>query len=169
MMVWSTENSLDVSGIYSCPVIEVYGEFEEVISSRLSAPVNHDMSSLGRKKNVKLPENLSGFPCEYLVLGEHYFDFNGKDSLIRSILNDGTILLNLIQKNMYKDQFTILCNMRNHAAHSSEKSRKAALSASGRTSSWPKAITRGSQITRFSYPVKSLKILVSNVEVQARY
>jgi hypothetical protein len=105
------------------------------------------------------------------VVGNGYFDFKGRDDLIRILkryIPDNHYLIAIVKNNVYKDALEKLSALRNFAAHGSEVAKKAALKAVnqekvGSSGSWLKRQGRFVQI------VDKLKQLADEIEAQAPY
>lgn len=161
--------------IFDGAVIQLYRLFEGLILDTLVGAINQDMTTLSSKTGVNFPKHLNDEVCEYLVTGGGYFDFKGRDGLISTIkkhVPDTHYLVAIIKKDTYKRALNVLSALRNHAAHQSEKSKKAALSATeqrriGSSGAWLKSPSQGKPKTRFEWLCMKLKALASEIEGQA--
>jgi len=123
---------LYVSWLYNYAVIQLYRQFEAFILDCLIGLINNDTQALSDSTGYNFPKHLSDEICEYLIIGNGYFDFRGRDGLINTLkkylpVNHWFIVL--IKKPKYKDTLNQLSALRNYAAHESGKSKKAALKA----------------------------------------
>ena len=116
---------------YSFAVIQAYKAFEEFMLDCLIAAINNDHKPLEERTGVNFPKNLSVSICEYLIVGDGYFDLKGRDDLIRNIkryVKEDHFLLKAIKHSSYKEALNQLFTLRNFAAHKSniakEKVRK---------------------------------------------
>lgn len=121
-----------ISWLYNYAIIRLYKEFEGLILDALVAAVNNDTSTLGTTTNVKFPKHLTDDVCEFLIIGTGYFDFKGRSGLIKTIKSfvpDTHYLATTVKKNNYKDALEKLTTLRNFAAHESQSSKHATLTA----------------------------------------
>ena len=72
--------------------------------------------------------------AEYILVGGGYFDFHGRDGLIKEVkkyVPEDHYLLRAIKASKYKTSLDQLCTLRNYAAHDSMASKKQALKSIG--------------------------------------
>ena len=142
------------SWAYEYAIIRLYRDFETLMLESIVAGINNDTSVLSSKTGIKFPKHLTDEVCEYIVTGDGYFDFRGRDGLIKtlkSFLADNHFLVVAVKDTKYKDALERLSALRNYAAHDSPQSKEAAkravdqdrISSAG---SWLKQ-KRGSQIS----------------------
>ncbi len=152
-------------------VIKLYREFEDMILNCLVAAINNDTQELSNKTGVEFPSHLSDEVCEFIVVGDGYFDFRGRDGLIKTLkkfIPDDHYLVTIIKKPGYKDSLERLSALRNFAAHDSRPSKKRALKAVGlqrmhSTGTWLKTQRR------FGNLASRLKTLAQEIQDQAPY
>ena len=104
---------------------------------------------LSQTANVRFPKHLTDEVCEYLVTGGRFFDFKGRDGLIKTLkrfVPDDHYLIQTIRKPAYRQALERLPALRNFAAHDSDQSKRAALDATGQhrlgsAGAWLKAKT----------------------------
>jgi hypothetical protein len=109
--------------------------------------------------------------CEYVITGGGYFDFKGRDGLIKLLkkyIHDTHYLVVVVKRSKYTDPLDRLVALRNYAAHDSEQSRNKAKSALGlnRLSSsgaWLKCERRFENLT------SKVKELATELESNAPY
>jgi hypothetical protein len=121
-----------VSWTYDYAVIRLYRAFEDFILSCLIAAINNDTSQISASTDVKFPKHLSDEVCEYIIVGGGYFDFKGRDGLIKTVKDyvvSDHYLLVTIKNKKYKEALERLSALRNFAAHDSRSSKKRALEA----------------------------------------
>jgi hypothetical protein len=97
--------------------------------------INNDTKTISETTGIGFPKHLSKEVCEFLISGGRYFDFKGRDGLIKMIKNfvpDNHYLLMTIRDPQYSTGLEQLCAFRNYAAHDSNQSKKAALKAINR-------------------------------------
>lgn len=122
----------EASWAYDYAVIALYREFENLMKNALVGAINNDSSTTSATLGITLPRHLSFDVCEFLVTGSGYFDFRGRDGLIKLLkqyVPETHYLVTTVQKPVYKDPIDRLVALRNYAAHSSLQSKKAALRA----------------------------------------
>ncbi|MGD9730177.1 MAG: hypothetical protein AB7F91_16370 [Parvularculaceae bacterium] len=120
----------DQSWCYDLAIIRVYREFEDLMLSCLVALINSDASTFSQLKGRNFPDHMNVEVCEYLVYGDGYFDFSGRDGLISTIKKFVPAthwLPTAVKKPAYKDALERMCALRNFAAHDSSVSKKRAL------------------------------------------
>lgn len=138
------------SWVHDYAIIRLYREFESFILDCLVGMVNNDTSMLKETTQVDFPKHLTDEVCEYIITGGGYFDFKGRDGLIKVIkkyIPARHYLLDIVKKAKYKSHIECLCSLRNYAAHNSDIAKKAALAAVeqeriGSAGSWLKVRTR---------------------------
>ena len=119
---------------YEYAVIRLYREFEVMILNSLIAAININTSELSKSTSVKFPKHLTREVCEYIIVGDGYFDFRGRDGLIKVLLKfvqKNHYLVKIVKKGKYKISLNRLSAFRNFAAHDSRSSKEKALKAAG--------------------------------------
>ena len=160
-----------ISWIYDYAVIRLYREFESLMFDALVGAINNDTSTLSEKTGCDFPDHLKEEVCRFLVTGSGYFDFRGRSGLIRTLKNyvsNDHYLVKIIKKRKYLMPLKRLTSLRNHAAHRSAKSKRAALNAIGQkrmgtSGSWLKS--QG----RFTSLADRLQKLAREIEDEAPY
>jgi len=160
-----------VSWCHDYAIIRLYREFEQMMLSAIVGAINNDTSTISVTTNIEFPKHLTDEVCEYLVLGGGYFDFKGRDGLIKILkkfVPDDHYLVDIVRKDKYKKSLEKLSALRNYAAHESSKSKREALKAIGQkrvssAGSWLKLQDRYAKIS------KSLKELANEIEAHAPY
>ena len=160
-----------VSWLYDYGIIRLYGAFEEFMLECLIGAINNDTSVLSERTGYKFPKHLTDEVCRYLIIGDGYFDFHGRDGLIKTLkkyVPSSHYLVKKIKDDKYKDTLNQLSALRNFAAHRSEKSKNAALKAiGGKRISTSGAWLKGNN--RFSSIAKKLKELADEIGDSAPY
>ncbi len=129
----SIENLTDqqISWSFEYALIKMYREFEELILNCLIASINQDTKgTISKRTGRDFPKNIKKEVCEYIILKDGYFNFRGRDGLIRELkkyLPDDHFLITIIKKNKYKDTIDQLVSLRNFAAHNSKKAKTSVL------------------------------------------
>jgi hypothetical protein len=150
-----------VSRVYDGAVISLYRDFENLILEVLVGAIN----------GVSFPRHLTDAVCRYMITGPSYFDFKGRDGLIKRVkqyVPANHYLLPVLRDQKYKVPLERLCTLRNLAAHGSPQSKKAALEAVGQkrigsAGSWLKC--QG----RFSLLIGKLRQLAQDIDAVAPY
>lgn len=120
------------SWTHDLAVIRAYAAFENLMLDALVGAVNNNTETISSILGVKFPRHLTDKVCEYLVTGGDYFDFKGRDGLIklvRKFVPRDHYLLRITRNKSYRDSLDRLSSMRNFAAHRSEQAKAAALKA----------------------------------------
>ena len=139
--------------------------------SAIVGAINNDTETISSTTGVEFPKHLTDEVCEYLVLGGNYFDFKGRDGLIKILkrfVPGDHYLLTIIKEDRYKSSLEKLSALRNYAAHESYQSKRAALTAIdqervGSAGSWLKSQGRFVSISQ------RLKELANEIEESAPY
>ena len=115
-------------------IIRLYREFEQMMLAAIVGAINNDSTTISESTGVEFPKHMTDEVCEYLVLGGGYFDFKGRDGLIKTLkkyVPSNHYLVTITKKQKYKDALEKLTALRNFAAHESNQSKRAALAAIG--------------------------------------
>jgi hypothetical protein len=72
-----------VSWIHDYAIIRLYSEFEHLVLSVITGALNNAPEVASEKLGISLPRHLSADVCEFLITGTGYFDFKGRDGLIK--------------------------------------------------------------------------------------
>ena len=98
----------------------------------LSGAINNDTSTLSASAGFAFPKHLSIEVCQFLVTGRGYFDFRGREGLIKKVreyVPETHYLVVALKKPKYKTALEQLVVLRNLAAHSSDQAKQSALKA----------------------------------------
>ena len=160
-----------VSLVYDGAVINIYAAFEQMMIEALIGAINNNTSQLSATTGVQFPEHLTDEVCEYIIIGNGYFNFRGRDGLISEIkkyVPDSHYLVRAVKESEYKTSLDRLCALRNYSAHNSKASKKNALKSidqerMGSAGSWLK------RQSRFQELVLSLVKLSKEIEKGAPY
>lgn len=126
------EEKWDLTWIYDLAVIRLYRSFEDLIFNTLILCLNRDSATLSERKGITFPRHLSVPVCGYIIMGDGYFDFRGRDGLIKTIGGFAPrehCFLEIVKDSSYKDAIERMVALRNFAAHDSNVSKKNALAA----------------------------------------
>ncbi len=160
-----------VEWLHNYAVIRLYKVFESLMQAMLVGAINNDSSTLEATTGIKFPRHLSKPVCEYIVTGGGYFDFKGRDGLIKTmkeLLPNTHYLIVTVSDRQFSDALDQLSALRNYAAHGSSQSKAAALksiksSNLASSGSWLK------RQGRFGRIVNRLKALATELERLAPY
>lgn len=130
----ATEDLSDerINWCYDYAIIRLYRAFENLMLSCLICSMNNDTKQISAVTSIPFPKHLTDEVCEYMIVGEGYFDFKGRSGLIKAVkryVPANHYLLVVIKKAKYRDALEKLSALRNFAAHESQPSKKAALQA----------------------------------------
>jgi cupin superfamily acireductone dioxygenase involved in methionine salvage len=115
-----------VSWGYDYAIIRLYREFESLILDCIVASINNDTATLSATTGVKFPKHLTDEVCEYIVIGDGYFDFRGRDGLIKTLkrfVPDAHFLITVTKNAKYRNCLEKLSALRNYAAHESAQAK----------------------------------------------
>jgi hypothetical protein len=152
-------------------VIRLYSEFELLMLSALVGAINNDTTTLSDAVGLNFPAHLSQDVCTFLIVGRGYFDFKGRDGLIRIIkqfVPDDHYLVTILKDAEYRESLEQLSALRDFGAHRSSKAKKAARKAIGgerigSSGSWL------NKQNRFGLLCENLKKLSHAIEKKAAY
>jgi hypothetical protein len=119
-----------LSRCYDQAVIWGYRAFEEFVLDVLVAQINRNPDNLYTSVGVSFGKNPTAAQCEYLLVGDRYFDFRGHGGLVdvvKKASGVGSALEITVKVPDHRQCFEILAGLRNYAAHQSDQSKKAAL------------------------------------------
>lgn len=159
------------SWVYDYAVIRLFRAFEHLMLISIAGSINSDSRALSDALGVEFPKHIQYSVCEYIVTNGRYFDFRGRDGLIKQLtryLGSDHWLTEIIKQHGYKEPLTRLIALRNFAAHDSEQARSSVKSALGvarlrSSGSWLK--TQG----RLMALAQKLKQLGEEIEHRAPY
>jgi hypothetical protein len=160
-----------VSWLFNYAIIRLYRKFESLMLDALVGAINNNTATISGTTGVKFPKHLTDEVCEFLITGAGYFDFKGRDGLIKTLkgfVPEDHYLLVAVRKPAYRDALERLTALRNLAAHESDQSKRSALAAiAGKriesSGSWLKCSNR------FQVIVERLKSLAGEIEGAAPY
>ena len=66
-------------------IIRLYREFEDMILNCLVAAINSDTQQLSNTTGIDFPKHITDEVCEFIIVGDGYFDFRGRDGLIKTL------------------------------------------------------------------------------------
>jgi hypothetical protein len=122
----------DKTRCHDYAIIWLYRAFENLMLDSLSGAINNDTSALSASAGFAFPKHLSIEVCQFLVRGRGYFDFRGREGLIKKVreyVPETHYLVIALKKAKYKVALEQLVVLRNLAAHNSDQSKQSALKA----------------------------------------
>jgi hypothetical protein len=152
-------------------VIRLYSEFEILMLSALVGAINNDTATLSETAGFDFPAHLSQDVCTYLIVGKGYFDFKGRDGLIRIVrqyVPETHYLVGILKDPNFRESLEQLSALRDFGAHRSTKAKKAAIKAIG----GERIGSAGSWLNkqgRFGTLCEALKKLAHAIERKAPY
>lgn len=114
------------SWVYEYSIIRLYREFETMMLDALVGAINHDTQTISERTGISFPKHLNNDVCEYLIIGDGYFEFKGRDGLIKTLRDHVPAkhyLVRIVKKEKYKKALEQLSALRNLAAHNSKISK----------------------------------------------
>ena len=160
-----------VSWAYEYAVLRLYREFEALMLDALVGAVNNDSATLSSRTGVAFPKHLSGEVCEFLISVNGYFDFKGRDGLIKTLkeyLPADHYLVIAVKKDKYRDALEQLSALRNLAAHNSDVAKTRAKEAI-KQDRMPEAGAWLKKQGRLRGIIVKLKALASEIKAAAPY
>ncbi|WP_024326220.1 hypothetical protein [Thioalkalivibrio sp. AKL19] len=160
-----------VTWCYEYVVIRLYREFENLMLEALTGAINNDTSTISETTGIEFPAHLTDELCEYLIVANGYFDFKGRDGLIKIVkryVPSTHYLVAILKKRRYKDPIEYLSALRNYAAHDSYQAKSAAKKATGYERMGPCGAWLKKQ-GRFKWLVDELNALAGEVHAHAPY
>ncbi len=157
------------SWLYNYAIIHLYRAFEAFVLDCLIGLINNDTTALSESTGYDFPKHLTDEVCEYLIIGNGYFDFRGRSGLISNLKKflpkNHWFIAVVSNKQKYMEPLDRLSALRNYAAHESAISKKAALTAvnqqrMGTAGAWLKS---GNRFLRIA---QKLKTLATEVETE---
>jgi len=163
-------SDLHISWCYDLAIIRLYRVFESFMLDCIIAILNNDSDTFSEVVGIDFPKHLSVSVCEYLIVGNGYFDFKGRSGLIsqtRRFMPADHWFVTTLKDRKYKDALEQLCALRNFATHESTVSKNAALVAVGQdrmgsAGSWLK------RQSRFESIANQLRKLAQEIRRKAR-
>ena len=167
----SSLSEAHISWAHDYAIIRLYREIEDMILNCLVAAINNDTQQLTQTTGITFPKHITDEVCEYIIVGDGYFDFRGRDGLINTLkryLPNDHYLVAVVKRPRYRCALERLSALRNFAAHDSKPSKKRALQTVGgqrlaSSGAWLK------KQDRFGNILASLKESADEVHQQAPY
>jgi len=118
-----------VSWAHEYAILRLYRQFEALMLDALVGAINNDTTTIADRTGITFPQHLTDEVCEYLIIGNGYFDFKGRDGLIKTLKDyvpAAHYLVTAVKKDKYKELLERFAALRNLAAHNSEVAKKRA-------------------------------------------
>ena len=160
-----------ITWAYEYAIIRLYRDFEDLMLNALKGAINNDTSTLTSTVNIEFPKSLTDALCEYIITGGGYFDFRGRDGLIKTLkkfVPASHYLVVTVKKTRYTNALEQLSALRNYAAHDSEVSKNNAKKAVGQARIGPAGAWLKSD-DRLEAIADRLKELANEIEGLAPY
>jgi len=152
-------------------IIKLSVYFEHLMLEALVGAINNDTTTVSSSVGIPFPKHLTDEICEYLVTGGGYFDFRGRDGLIkllRRFVPEDHYLLQAVSRQKYRIALERVVALRNLAAHESRKGKAAArIAVNGNVASAGAWLKRAA--TRFNDINARLKELAEEIRDAAPY
>lgn len=160
-----------VTWLHDHAIIRLYRSFENLVLEALVGAINNNTETISDRTGIKFPKHLTDEVCGYLITGGGYFDFKGRDGLIKTLKSyvpADHYLVTISKKAKYKEPLERLSALRNFAAHDSEQSKQAAKKAVGaeRLSSAGAWLKKNGRLTTIT---DALKDMATEIEGSAPY
>ncbi len=160
-----------VSWAYEAALIKSTVAFEHLMLDCIVTAINNDTATIAAQTGIAFPKHLTDEVCGYLVTGGGFFDFKGRDGLIKTIkgyVPAGHWLLEAVKQAQHKQTLDRMIALRNFAAHDSPASKRKALDTIGQrrvggAGSWIKCQHRFSDMTT------ALTKLANEIEMRAPF
>lgn len=160
-----------VSWAYEAALIKTAVAFEHLMLDCIVTAINNDTSTISARTGITFPKHLTDEVCEYLVTGGGFFDFKGRDGLIRTIrgyVPDDHWFLEVVKLVRHTKPLDRMIALRNFAAHESPASKRKVLDVIdqqqvGSAGSWIKRQGRFCEMTA------ALTKLADEIETKAPY
>lgn len=104
-------------------ILRLYREFEALMLDALVGAINNDTDTISNRTGITFPKHLPDEVCQFLIVGNGYFDFKGRDGLIKTLkeyVPATHYLVTAVKKDKYRESLERLSALRNLAAHGSE-------------------------------------------------
>ncbi|MFF0754401.1 hypothetical protein [Streptomyces sp. NPDC004267] len=112
---------------YETALIRTTVAFEKLMLECLIVALNKDTGPFSDDTGVRFPKHLDQKVCEYLVTGGGYFDFRGRDGLLKDMkkfTGPQHYLQVAVRDEKRRYALELLLTLRNYAAHQSPQSKE---------------------------------------------
>lgn len=172
-------SSRHVSWAYEYAIIRLSREFEALVLDALVGAINNNTNTISQSTGVKFPKHLTDEVCRYLIVRTGYFDFRGRDGLIKILkqyVPGNHYLVQIVSRTKYKKALEELPALRNLAAHNSLVAKRSAKKVTGQSRMpeagvWLRIRIGNSQgkKSRFETIADALEDLATEISQQAPY
>ncbi|MGH2656735.1 MAG: hypothetical protein ACRDIZ_08590 [Actinomycetota bacterium] len=110
-------------------VVKLHVYFEHLMLDTLVGAINNNTSTLTHSTGINFPRHLTDEVCEYIVTGGRFFDFRGRDGLIKLLkryVPEKHYVVRVVKKQRYRQTLEHLVALRNLAAHESRVGKRVA-------------------------------------------
>jgi FAD synthase len=159
------------SWAYEYGILRLYREFEALMLDALVGAINNDTTTIAKTTGTSFPKHLTNEVCKYLIVGDGYFNFKGRDGLIQTLrkyVPADHYLVTAVKKDKYKEALERLSALRNLAAHNSAVAKARAKEAVGQQR-MPDAACWLKKQSRLITIVNRLKELADEIRSSAPY
>jgi len=160
-----------VSWVYEYGILRLYREFEALMLDVLVGAINNDTATFATRTGITFPKHLTDEVCEFLIIGNGYFDFKGRDGLIQTLktyVPADHFLVTAVKKEKYKKSLEQLSTLRNLSAHNSAVAKTRAKEAV-QQKRMPEAGSWLKKQQRFEDIIGRLKELADEIHAAAPY
>lgn len=164
-------NAQVVEWAHDHAIIRLYRAFEDFVLYVLVCAVNNDTAQISEVTGINFPKHLNDEVCEFIIAGDGYFDFKGRDGLIKTVkrfVKEDHYLVTAIKNTKYKEPLERLSALRNFAAHDSAHSKKSALKAAN-TNNMSSAGAWLKRQGRYQHIATKIKELATEIAAAAPY
>ncbi|MGW5336138.1 hypothetical protein [Streptomyces bauhiniae] len=129
-------DEIDASGLgaqavtwaYESALMKTSVAFESLMLECLIVALKNDSKPFSEHTSIAFPKHMTEKVCEHLVTGGGYFDFAGRDGLLKTVKKftggDGHYLYDAVKNKAYYHALALLIALRNYAAHESPQSKQ---------------------------------------------
>lgn len=124
----------EVTWACEAAIIKLNAYFEHLMLNALVGAINNDTTTLTNSTGVPFPKHLTDEVCEYIVTSGRYFDFRGRDGLIKVLktyVPGNHYLVKTVSKPKYRDTLDKLIALRTSPPTRAARARSEPRSSSG--------------------------------------
>jgi hypothetical protein len=149
----------EVTWTCEAAIIKLNAYFEHLMLNALVGAINNDTTLLTPPTGVKFPTHLTDEVCEYIVTGGRYFDFRGRDGLLKVLqayVPKTHYLVRIVGRKKYQDSLDKMIALRNFAAHESSQGKKRAKELVGKLTASGVWLKKHNRFLDISHDLKEL-------------
>jgi hypothetical protein len=149
----------EVTWACEAAIIKLSAYFELLMLNALVGAINNDTAMLTESTGVPFPKHLTDEVCEYIVTSGRYFDYRGRDGLIKvlkSFVPRDHYLVRIVSKQKYVAALDKVISLRNFAAHESRQSKQRAAELVGNLAASGVWLKKGNHFLELSDRLKEL-------------